>query len=67
MHYDHPPEARCLKMLGRIAIWNREKIVYVTAMGILVTDFAILVNGEHLLQIMGESIVNVVISQLPHG
>ena len=56
MQYDHPPEARCLKKLGRIAIWNREKIVYVTAMGILATDFAILVNGEHLRHIMGDSV-----------
>jgi hypothetical protein len=63
MRYDHP-EARRLRKHGRIAIWNRERIIFVFAMAIWVTDISLLINGKHLLQIMGESLVNLVTSQV---
>jgi hypothetical protein len=56
MHCDHPssPQARRSRKLGRIAIWNRERIVIVIAMGIWVTDIALIIDGKHLIEIMGE-------------
>jgi hypothetical protein len=46
MRYHHLPEARHLKKLGRIAIWNRKKIVFVIAMGVWVTEVALSVDGK---------------------
>jgi hypothetical protein len=60
----HPPEAKRLGKLGRNAIWNRAKIIFVIVMGIWATDIALLVNGEYFLQIMGEYLVNLVVSQV---
>jgi hypothetical protein len=67
IRYNHPPEAGPLKKLGRIAIWNREKIIFVTVMVIWMADIAFLVSGKSILQIMGECTVNLMISQLPYG
>ena len=64
MRFDHPSEAKCLTKLGRIAIWNRNKIILGITMAILATDVALLINGKYLLQIMRESHVNRVISQV---
>jgi hypothetical protein len=64
MPCDHLPEARRLRKLGRIAIWNRAKFISVIVMGIWVTDIAFLVNGKYFLQIMGGSLVNLVILQV---
>jgi hypothetical protein len=50
-----------LTKLGRIAIWNKEKIVFVVTMGILVTDISLIIDGKYLL-IMGVSFVIQVIS-----
>jgi hypothetical protein len=46
MRYDHHPEAGHLRKLGRMAIWNREKIVVLIAMAVWVADAAFLINGE---------------------
>ena len=59
--YDYPSEARCLRKLERIAIWNRDKIVLAVSMGIWMADIALLIHGKYLLQIMRECSVNVVI------
>lgn len=54
-------------ILGRIAIWNRQRIVFVTVMAIWMADIAFLIGGKLILQLMGESTVNMVTSQLPYG
>lgn len=56
MHYDHPssPRAKRSRKLDRIAIWNRERIVIAIAMGIWVTDIALIIDGKFLIVIMGE-------------
>jgi hypothetical protein len=64
MRCDHFPEAKRLRKLDRIAIWNKDKIVFVIAMGIWVADIALFVNGKYFLQIMGDSLVSLVISQV---
>jgi hypothetical protein len=51
MHYDRPPEARRLRELDRIAIWNRDKIIIAIAMAIWVTEISLFVHGKYLLQI----------------
>jgi hypothetical protein len=38
--------------LGRIAIWNMHKIVYIIAMIIWMTDIASLIHGKYLIPIM---------------
>ena len=47
MHHHHHPEAGHLRKPGRVAIWNREKIIILFAMGVWVTDVAFLFNGEY--------------------
>ena len=47
MRSDHHPEVGHLRKLGRMAIWNREKIVILIAMGVWATDVAFLINGEY--------------------
>jgi hypothetical protein len=64
MRYDHFCEARRLTRLGRIAIWNRAKIIFAISMAIWVTDISLLMYGKYLLQTMGESLVFLVISQV---
>jgi hypothetical protein len=49
MCYHHHPEAGHLTKLVRMAIWNREKIIILIAMGAWVTDIAFLINGEYTL------------------
>jgi hypothetical protein len=66
MRYDYPPESRRL-WNGSIAIWNTQKIVVIVAMGIWVTDIAFFMNGKYLLQVMGEPLLNLVISQASYG
>jgi hypothetical protein len=39
-----------------MAIWNREKIVVLIAIGVWVTDVAFLIYGEYLVQIKGENV-----------
>jgi len=53
MRYDHHPEVGHLlaRKLGRLAIWNREKIIILIAMAVWVTDVAFLINGEYPLPI----------------
>jgi hypothetical protein len=67
MRYDHPPKARHLKKPCRIAIWHMDKIVYVLAMGIWVTDIAFSIDGKYPVRIMRESLVNHVMSQVSYG
>ena len=57
----------CLRKLDRIAIWNRKKIVVVIVMAIWTTDFGFIINGEYLLQISGDSLVILVVSQVSYG
>ena len=54
MRCDHPPEPRRLRGVGRIAIWNRKKIVIAIAMSIWLADIAFIIDGKYLVQIMGE-------------
>jgi hypothetical protein len=56
MRYDYPPEVNRLWKLGRIAIWNRSKIIFGIVMAIWVTDITFLVKGWYFLQIVGESL-----------
>lgn len=53
--------------LDRIAIWNRQRIIFVTVILIWMADIAFLFGGKLILQLMGESTVNMVTSQLPYG
>ena len=62
---DHPPEAtRRLRKLGRIAIWNRNKIVSAIAIGVWLADASFVIYGGYLPQIMGECPLNQVASQV---
>jgi hypothetical protein len=61
MRYNHPSEARLLTKLGRIAIWNKAKIACVISMAIWGADVSLLLYGKYFLQIMGESLVYLVI------
>jgi hypothetical protein len=63
---DQPPEARHLKKLGRIAIWNKEKTIVLIATGVWLVNFSLLLEGSYLLQIMEDSLTNLVISQVPY-
>jgi hypothetical protein len=56
-----------LKEIGRVAIWNREKIVSVIAMGMWATEIALFINSKYLLQITRECFINLVISQVSYG
>jgi len=67
MRHHHHPEAGHLRKLGRVAIWNRENIVILVAMGVWVTDVAFLINGEHPLPIIEVFLTNLVISQGSYG
>ncbi len=54
-------------MLGRVAIWNREKIIILIAIGVWVTDVAFLINGEYPLPIIEVFLTSPVITQVPYG
>jgi multisubunit Na+/H+ antiporter MnhG subunit len=56
-----------LRKLGRMAIWNREKIIILIAIGVWLTDVGFLVNGEYLLLIKEVFLTNPVISQVAYG
>jgi hypothetical protein len=62
MCYDLSPEARHLRNLGRIAIWNKAKIIFAIAMAIWLTENSLFLLGEYLIRIMSESLVYLVIS-----
>ena len=47
MRYDHDSEVGHLRKLGRVAIWNRERIVILIAIGVWLTDVAFLLVGEY--------------------
>jgi hypothetical protein len=64
MRYGHPPEERRSRKPGRLAIWNRSKIIVAIAMGIWMADISLFLSGKYLLQIIGESPLHLVISQL---
>jgi len=64
---DQPPEARHLRKLDRIAIWNEEKIVVSIAMGVWLVNLSLLLEGSYLLQIMEDSLMNLVLSQVSYG
>ena len=67
MRYDDHPEAGHLRKLGRMAIWNREKIVVLIAMAVWVADAAFLINGEYPLPIIEVFLTSPVISQVSYG
>jgi len=48
MHDDYPQEAGNSRKLDRKAIWNREKISFLIAMGVWVADVVFLIDGEYL-------------------
>ena len=52
MRYYRHPEAGHLGKLGRVAIWNRKKIVVLIAIAVWVADVAFLINGEYRLPII---------------
>jgi hypothetical protein len=66
-HHHHHPEAGLLRILCRVAIWNRERIVILIAMGVWVTDVAFLINGEYPLPIIEVFLTSLVISQVSYG
>ena len=67
MRYCHHSEAEHSRKFGRVAIWNREKMIILIAMGVWVTELAFLINGEYPLPIIEVFITSRVISQVPHG
>jgi hypothetical protein len=67
MRYHHHPEAWDLRKLGRVAIWSREKIVILIAMGVWVTEVAFLINGGYPLPIIEVFLTSPVVSQVAHG
>ena len=67
MRYDYHPEGGHLRHLGRIAVWNREKIIVSVAIAVWVADVAFLINGEYPLPIIEIFLTSPVISQVPHG
>lgn len=66
MRYNHPPEPRRLKKLGRIAIWNRVKIVLVLAIAIWMIDIVFAIDGKYL-PMLWAYFVNLLIPQLSYG
>jgi hypothetical protein len=67
MHYHPHPEAGHLRKPGRVAIWNREKIIILLAMGVWVADVVFLLNGEYLLPIIEVFLTGSVILQVSYG
>ena len=63
---DPPPEARYLKRLGRIAIWDKERIIILISILVWLVNFSLLLEGSYLLQIMKDSFMNLVTSQVPY-
>jgi hypothetical protein len=62
MRYNHSPEARSSGNLGRIAIWNKAKVIFAIAMGLWIADNGVFIYGKYSVQITGESLVYLVIS-----
>lgn len=67
MSYDDHPEAGHLRKLGRVAIWNREKIAILIAMLVWVADLALIIYGEYLLTIIEVFLTSPVILQVAYG
>jgi len=67
MRYDDDPEAGHLRKLGRVAIWNREKIAILIAMLVWVADLALIIYGEYLLTIIEVFLTSPVILQVAYG
>jgi hypothetical protein len=61
------PEAGHLRKLGRVAIWNREKIAILIAMLVWVADLALIIYGEYLLTIIEIFLTSPVILQVAYG
>jgi hypothetical protein len=59
---DQHPKPGHLRKLGRIAIWNTEKIIILIAVGVWLVNVSLLIEGSYLLQIMGDSLTDLVIS-----
>jgi hypothetical protein len=64
---DQPPKTRHLRKLRRIAIWNTEKSIILITMGVWLANVSSLIEGSYLLQIMEDSLTNLVISQVSYG
>ena len=67
MRYHHHPEAGHLREVGRVAIWNREKIIILIAMGVWMTELVFLINGEYPLPIIEAFRTSPMISQVAYG
>ena len=52
MRYDRHLEARHLRKLDRVAIWNGQKIIILIAMGLWVADVTFLLVGEYPLPVI---------------
>jgi hypothetical protein len=48
MRCGYPPEARLLRKLDRIAIWNKNKIIYIISMGIWTANIGVVIYGKYL-------------------
>jgi hypothetical protein len=57
MHYNHSLEAMRSSNPGRIAIWNKAKIIFGIAMGIWIVDNALFIYGKYPLRFIGKSSV----------
>jgi hypothetical protein len=64
---DQPHKTRHLRKLGRISIWNKERVVILITMGVWLANVSSLLEGSYLLQIMEDSLTNLVISQASYG
>ena len=59
--YDNPPKLTRPWTFYRIAIWHKNKIVSAISMALWIANIGTIVNGKYLQQILGESIVNLLI------
>jgi len=65
--YNYTSEARNLKKLGRIAIWNMKRIIIVIAMVIWVADVTFLIHGKYSLRSMELSLIILAMIQVSYG
>jgi hypothetical protein len=66
MCHDYPQEVGNSRKVDRKAIWNREKVIVLIAMGVWVVDVVFLIDGEYLLAIIGVFLANPMISQVAY-
>ena len=67
MRHDYRPEAGRLREFGRMAIWNKERVVVLIAIGVWVADVVFLIIGEYFLPIIEVFLINPVKLQVAYG